>query len=133
MITLQRLRSYSEEPKDLLRQLKQLEDNTATVVKRLDGSFLPVFTVTRRERHCRASVGEFLVANTVQADITVTFPAATSENAGRCIAVMFTDAAFTCTIAVVEGTVAGSVSYLLGTVGRLYLFCSDGSNWGGTA
>ena len=129
MIKLARLREYQSDPKDFPRQLKTLEDNTAAAVKKLDGAFLPAFTVTRRESNCRASVGEFVVANTVSSNITVTFPSASPENAGRPIAVMKTSAAFTCAVAVVEGTVAGSVSDLVGTVGRLYLYVSDGLGW----
>jgi len=132
VITLQRLRSYNPDPKENLRQLRALEDNAASAVKKLDGSFLPVFAVTRREVTCRASVGEHVVANTVSQDITITFPAATAENAGRCIAVKEIGGAFTCTVTVVSGTVNSAVSYLLGTLGRLYLFCSDGSDWGVT-
>ena len=125
-------RFFTNDLEGLARQQEALEANAADAIKQLDGAFLPVFTATRREAHCRASVGEHVVANTESADITVTFPKATVQNAGRCIAVKKTSAAFTCTVAVVEGTVDGTVSFLLGTVGRLYIFLSDGSDWGVT-
>ena len=129
MITLERLRSYSDEPKELLRQLKALEDHTANAVKRLDAAFLPNFTVTRRETHARANVGEFVVANTVAQHITLTFPAASAQNAGRCIAVMKTSAAFTLTLAVAQGLISGASTELIGTAGRLYVYLSDGAGW----
>jgi hypothetical protein len=132
MITLKRLSQYISDPSEFLRQLRSLEDNVADVVKKIDGAFLPNFTVTRRDASSRVNVGEFCVANNVAAHMTITLPAPTPQNAGRCSAVMFVSGSYTCTVTVVEGTVAGSTSDLLGTAGRVYIYVSDGTNWGRT-
>jgi hypothetical protein len=128
VIKLARLRDYHQDPQELPRQMRALEDNVADAVKRLDAAFLPNFAVTRRESNARAIVGELVVANPVSSDIVITFPSATVLNAGKPIAVKNTGGAFTVTIAVVEGTVSGAASELLAA--GTYLYISDGGDWG---
>lgn len=117
-------------PESLQRQVRQLEDNSAEAVRKLDAAFLPVLVPTNTKTgNYIASIGEMVIVDSSAGNIAVTAPVATVKNAGRCFAVVRKSAANAVVVAAVSGLVTGAASDTLPTTLRIYLFFSDGTGW----
>lgn len=129
MIKLRRLSDYGGKPEDAPRKLRALEDNVFEAVTQLDGAFLPVLAVTRRETNCRAALGELVAADTSKSSITVTGPDPSTQNAGRSFAVVRSSLLNVLQVAVATGGIMGAASDVLPAKLGLYLYVSDGASW----
>lgn len=94
---------------------------------------LPVFSPTNRKTATYvASVGELVRVDSSAADVAITLPVATADNAGKCVAISRLSASNAVTAAAVSGDINGGATLTLTAAVKLFVLMSDGVSWWST-
>lgn len=125
---------FSKDPNDLAAQLSRFEEYLRTELASVDAWALWRFEPTGAQRTAyTAKIGQHVIASTIDGDLLLDLPAASSENVGRMVALTKLDVANNVVVRSIGQTVGFGVTDTVTTSKRLYLYIStrfpDGCAW----
>lgn len=120
-------------PEQLMRQLSQFDGNVADTFKAIeDILFVKLRPTNRKTTDYAAKLGEMVMVDSTTANVGVTFPVSTPQNAGQVIAVACMSALNACNVSCIDGTSTINQSTGVALTGvSLRVFYSSGIGWYG--